>query len=105
MATLNRSRRPRGSAAQVWFVELAMALALFTIAAAVVEPSVFGGSPEFSTAADGQAPDTGPTKPARATAAPSSSPPASDHVYDTVITGGRVMDPESGYDRVANVGI
>ena len=82
-----------------------MALALFTIVAAIVEPSVLGGSPEFSAAADGQAPDTGPTKAARASAAPSTSPPPSDHVYDTVITGGRVMDPESGYDRVANVGI
>jgi dihydroorotase len=25
--------------------------------------------------------------------------------FDTVITGGRVMDPESGFDRIANVGI
>ncbi len=27
------------------------------------------------------------------------------HLYDIVITGGRVMDPASGYDHVANVGI
>src|SRR5258705_1580545 len=28
-----------------------------------------------------------------------------DHVFDRVIAGGRVIDPETGYDRVANVGI
>ena len=33
------------------------------------------------------------------------APPPSDYVFDTVITGGRVMDPASGYDQVANVGI
>jgi len=32
-------------------------------------------------------------------------PPPSDAVFDVVITGGRVMDPDSGYDEVANVGI
>lgn len=29
----------------------------------------------------------------------------SDHVYDIVITGGRVMDPASGFDGPANVGL
>jgi hypothetical protein len=33
------------------------------------------------------------------------SPVAPDHVFDQVIGGGRVIDPETGYDRVANVGI
>jgi N-acyl-D-aspartate/D-glutamate deacylase len=33
------------------------------------------------------------------------APPPSDAVFDVVITGGRVMDPDSGYDQVANVGI
>ncbi len=28
-----------------------------------------------------------------------------NQLFDTVITGGRVMDPDSGYDHVANVGI
>ena len=32
-------------------------------------------------------------------------PPSPDHVFDRVISGGRVIDPETGYDRVANVGI
>jgi N-acyl-D-aspartate/D-glutamate deacylase len=31
--------------------------------------------------------------------------PAPDHVFDTVILGGRVIDPETGYDGVADVGI
>jgi N-acyl-D-aspartate/D-glutamate deacylase len=30
---------------------------------------------------------------------------AADAAFDTVIAGGRVMDPESGFDRVAHVGI
>lgn len=32
-------------------------------------------------------------------------PRTPDHLFDIVIAGGRVMDPESGYDHVANVGI
>ena len=31
--------------------------------------------------------------------------PGADHVFDTVIVGGRVMDPDSGFDEVTNVGI
>jgi N-acyl-D-aspartate/D-glutamate deacylase len=31
--------------------------------------------------------------------------PPDNHVYDVVISGGRVIDPETGFDRVANVGI
>jgi hypothetical protein len=33
------------------------------------------------------------------------APPPADHVFDRVIAGGRVIDPDSGYDEVANVGI
>ena len=32
-------------------------------------------------------------------------PPPAGHVFDRVITGGRVIDPETGYDQVADVGI
>ncbi len=42
--------------------------------------------------------------PTLAGADPNTVPPA-DHVFDRVITGGRVIDPETGYDAVANVGI
>ncbi|MBS1846974.1 MAG: amidohydrolase family protein [Actinobacteria bacterium] len=31
--------------------------------------------------------------------------PPADHVYDIVIKGGRVIDPDSGFDRVVDVGI
>jgi len=31
--------------------------------------------------------------------------PPSSHVFDTVIKGGRVVDPDSGFDQVADVGI
>jgi N-acyl-D-aspartate/D-glutamate deacylase len=33
------------------------------------------------------------------------TPVAPDHVFDSVISGGRVIDPETGYDHIANVGI
>ncbi len=33
------------------------------------------------------------------------APPPTETVFDLVISGGRVMDPASGYDAVANVGI
>jgi dihydroorotase len=32
-------------------------------------------------------------------------PPPPTHVFDQVITGGRVIDPETGYDELATVGI
>ena len=31
--------------------------------------------------------------------------PAAGHTFDIAITGGRVIDPETGYDGIANVGI
>ena len=31
--------------------------------------------------------------------------PAAGHTFDVAITGGRVIDPETGYDGIANVGI
>jgi dihydroorotase len=31
--------------------------------------------------------------------------PGPDHVYDVILTGGRVIDPESGFDGVLDVGI
>jgi N-acyl-D-aspartate/D-glutamate deacylase len=40
--------------------------------------------------------------PAVADAAPAPDP---DHVYDLVIEGGRVIDPDTGFDRVAHVGV
>ena len=33
------------------------------------------------------------------------APPPEGHVFDRVISGGRVIDPETGFDEVANVGI
>jgi len=48
-------------------------------------------------------PSTGPKTVPTVKGAPAEPPDT--HVYDMVIKGGRVMDPESGYDKVANVGI
>lgn len=31
--------------------------------------------------------------------------PSDDHLYDRVISGGRVIDPESGFDAIADIGI
>ncbi len=31
--------------------------------------------------------------------------PGPDHVYDVILTGGRVIDPDSGYDGILDVGI
>ncbi|MGH9138709.1 MAG: amidohydrolase family protein [Acidimicrobiales bacterium] len=47
---------------------------------------------------------TGPPQPPPALQG-ATDEPAAGHRYDVVITGGRVMDPESGFDDVANVGI
>lgn len=35
----------------------------------------------------------------------SEEPPPADTVFDTVLQGGRVIDPDSGYDAVADVGL
>jgi dihydroorotase len=45
----------------------------------------------------------GPSGPPAVAGAPVE--PGADHVFDLVIEGGRVMDPESGFDEVTNVGI
>ena len=56
-------------------------------------------------------PDMGPrhargTKLSEPPAVPGSAPqPPADHVYDQVISNGRVIDPDSGFDGVLNVGI
>jgi N-acyl-D-aspartate/D-glutamate deacylase len=59
-------------------------------------PSVDGGSGGSPASGDNETP------PALDDAAPA---PGADHVFDTVITGGRVIDPATGFDAVANVGI
>jgi dihydroorotase len=106
MATISRSRRARGGAAQIWFVELVLAVALFLIAAVVVQPDVFDATSGTSPDEINQAVEDIPQEPPRvenATTTP--SPPTNNHQFDVAISGGRVMDPDSGYDETANVGI
>lgn len=43
--------------------------------------------------------------PSVANADPADQEPAPGHVFDVVINGGRVMDPDSGFDGLANLGI
>jgi len=50
--------------------------------------------------------DSGPEVPAATPALDGADPePAAGHTFTTVIVGGRVIDPESGFDDIANVGI
>lgn len=51
----------------------------------------------------GAARRSSPVPPASVEAAPAPPPPG--HRYDLVVAGGRVMDPASGFDGVADVGI
>ncbi len=48
---------------------------------------------------------TAPGRPAPPALADAPPQPPTDHVYEHVISGGRVMDPASGFDAVAHVGI
>ena len=106
MATISRSRRARGGAAQIWFVELALAVALFLIAVVVVQPDVFDGSGGTPPDELADAVDRIPQEPPRIDNPDvSPSPVPNNHEFDVAIIGGRVMDPDSGYDETANVGI
>lgn len=48
---------------------------------------------------------TEPPRPEPPTLAGAGAPPPADAVFDTVIKGGRVIDPDSGFDALADVGI
>ena len=65
-----------------------------------------GGPRSDATAADANHAEPSKTGPATVPAvAKAPAEPADDHLYDVVIANGRVMDPDSKYDRTANVGI
>ncbi|MEY2450117.1 MAG: hypothetical protein QOH79_3593 [Acidimicrobiaceae bacterium] len=55
-------------------------------------------------ARDGAA-SSGQSQPPTVAGTATTTPLPPDHVFDRVIGGGRVIDPETGYDRVANIGI
>ncbi|NNE75116.1 MAG: amidohydrolase family protein [Acidimicrobiales bacterium] len=61
-----------------------------------------GDAPQTSVLAGQDVEPTTSVPPRMANAAP---PPGPDHVFDHVISGGRVIDPGSGFDAIANVGI
>ena len=64
------------------------------------------GIPPAATSAGGAPDATTTTVPAGPASVAGAAPaPGPEHVFERVITGGRVIDPESGYDRVADVGI
>jgi N-acyl-D-aspartate/D-glutamate deacylase len=62
--------------------------------------SPFGGDDAGTTVSVTEPPR--PQPPSMAGAEP---PPPTDYVFDTVIKGGRVIDPDSGFDSIADVGI
>ena len=123
MGWIGRHAGSGRSHAQLWLTEVALALGLFAIAAVVVGSGFFQGAttssvegsalssstpqPEVPPLADGGGSfvgDAAVTNPP--VLASYDKPPApADHRFDVVITGGRVMDPASGFDQVANVGI
>jgi N-acyl-D-aspartate/D-glutamate deacylase len=76
----------------------------FGAANAIALSRIARGRPgQVSTGTTPTAAARGPqTPPALEGAAPE---PVENHLYDVVITGGRVIDPETGFDQVANVGI
>ncbi|MEX1218394.1 MAG: amidohydrolase family protein [Acidimicrobiales bacterium] len=71
------------------------------VAAAAVAAGCSTGSPSSST--NVKVKESKKIEPPKL--ASSYQPPPSSTLFDTAITGGRVMDPETGYDTVANVGL
>lgn len=74
----------------------------------------FAGSPPTSESVEAIVPSSAPPTSLIPDGSKLESPPALDdtvgqvsvdHVFDTVILNGRVIDPESGFDAIANVGI
>ena len=61
--------------------------------------STTGAGPAPRVGSEGTTPPPGPK------AIDGAAPPPPDHVFDRVLRNGRVMDPDSGYDRIADVGI
>ena len=64
-----------------------------------------GGSKSASTASRARVVVKGERVQHAPPAIDGAKPPPEGHVFDRVITGGRVMDPATGYDQVADVGI
>jgi N-acyl-D-aspartate/D-glutamate deacylase len=109
MAVLSRTRGPGPSAAQLWFVELALATALASIAVLITNPDLFGTTEAVRRSAPVVArriqPQFDPQEIPVLGGGTAPAAPAPDHTYDIAILGGRVIDPESGYDQAINVGI
>ena len=81
-------------------------MAVFFVAAVIIQPDVFDVTSGTDPGAVADAVEDIPQAPPKITAGSvTPSPPPNDHVFDVAITGGRVMDPDSGYDEMANVGI
>jgi N-acyl-D-aspartate/D-glutamate deacylase len=71
------------------------------LAAAVAACSPFGGGDDSG----GTVRVTEPPRPVPPSMPGAEPAPPAGHVFDTAIRGGRVIDPDSGFDTVADVGI
>jgi N-acyl-D-aspartate/D-glutamate deacylase len=110
MAGIARTRRLRAVQVQQWFIELALAAALATIAAVLLSPQIFEEANRGPAIAPSVLSDELPEPefdPAEIPVLGGGAAPAAsvDQVYDIAINGGRVMDPQSGFDKVVNVGV
>jgi N-acyl-D-aspartate/D-glutamate deacylase len=77
---------------------------------------VLGGTAALAAAVAGMACTSGggegssvqvtePPRPSPASIPGAKAPPPTDAVFDVVIKGGRVLDPDSGFDAVADIGV
>jgi N-acyl-D-aspartate/D-glutamate deacylase len=80
-------------------------LGVATVAVGAATVKSFSGGSDGSSAAPTTVKVTEPERIDPPSLAGSEAPPPSDYVFDVAINGGRVMDPASGYDQIANVGI
>ncbi len=117
-----RHRPSRAPNNRPWVAEYALALGLFAVVVLALATGLFEGDPSILSSEESSASSSTGTEGSNGAGSSADesdsaaqppvlssyqnvSPPSPDHVYDIVITGGRVMDPASGFDEVANVGV
>lgn len=86
--------------------KLLIALGFGAVNALTLSKLKTGATPSVTNVHERPSSPTPPSGPSDAAALADAPPaPGPDHVFERVITGGRVLDPETGYDRIAHVGV